>query len=108
MRAPFALAVDTSNGRFFYSNPAPNELSGAESEQPPCKQAIVRRYKTEGEREINGRAACTQTVVRRRICRGVNLIMSHWARLKAKLIDQLLGERARERGGVRGEQLTGL
>lgn len=26
----------------------------------------------------------------------VNLIMSHWARLKAKLIDQMLGERARK------------
>lgn len=32
----------------------------------------------------------------------VNLIMSHWARLKVKLIDQLLGERARksERGAA--------
>lgn len=35
----------------------------------------------------------------------VNLIMSHWARLKAELIDQLLGEPGSERVP---ESLTGL
>lgn len=39
--------------------------------------------------------ALYQTRFTERSSEAVNLIMSHWARLKAELIDQLLGEQAR-------------